>query len=163
MFVCCECCVLSGRGLCDGLITRPEESYRLWRVVAKARYLAVKIQPQLVVTPGKQTNKQTYIQTYYITRLNDLSLNGNNLPPGVWCGLLTLYNSICSAVWLYSYTFPTAVSPCRRYLARSHTLAKDMKCHFCEDEWWYFVPDHFITKHHPFFPCYLQRQEVSPS
>ena len=33
MFVCCECCVLSGRGLCDELITRPEESYRLWRVV----------------------------------------------------------------------------------------------------------------------------------
>jgi len=28
-FVCCECCVLSGRGLCDELITRPEESYRL--------------------------------------------------------------------------------------------------------------------------------------
>jgi len=25
--------VLSGRGLCDGLITRPEESYRLWHVV----------------------------------------------------------------------------------------------------------------------------------
>jgi len=33
MFVYCECRVLSGRGLCDGLITRPEESYRLWRVV----------------------------------------------------------------------------------------------------------------------------------
>jgi len=33
MFVCCECCVLSGKGLCDGLITRPEKSYRLWRVV----------------------------------------------------------------------------------------------------------------------------------
>ena len=29
MFVCCEYCVLSGRGLCDELITRPEESYRL--------------------------------------------------------------------------------------------------------------------------------------
>ena len=66
MFVCCERCVLSGRGLCDGLITRPEESYRLWRVVvcdqetsneeAKARYRAVKIQPQWFVTPGKQTN-----------------------------------------------------------------------------------------------------------
>jgi len=27
MFVCCECCVLSGRGLCDELITRPEASY----------------------------------------------------------------------------------------------------------------------------------------
>jgi hypothetical protein len=25
MFVCCECCVLLGRGLCDELITRPEE------------------------------------------------------------------------------------------------------------------------------------------
>jgi hypothetical protein len=25
--------VLSGRGLFDELITRPEESYRLWRVV----------------------------------------------------------------------------------------------------------------------------------
>jgi hypothetical protein len=26
---CCECCALSGRGLCDGLITRPGEFYRL--------------------------------------------------------------------------------------------------------------------------------------
>jgi hypothetical protein len=33
MFVCCECCVLPGRGLCDGLITRPEKSYRLWCVL----------------------------------------------------------------------------------------------------------------------------------
>ena len=32
-FVCCECCVLSGRGLCDGLVTRPEESYQMWRIV----------------------------------------------------------------------------------------------------------------------------------
>ena len=29
IFVCCECCVLSGRGLCYELITCPEESYRL--------------------------------------------------------------------------------------------------------------------------------------
>jgi hypothetical protein len=65
MSVCCECGVLSSRGLCDGLITRPEESYRLWRVVvcdqetSKTRRLkhAIwlwKIQPQWVVTPGKQ-------------------------------------------------------------------------------------------------------------
>jgi len=33
MDVCSDCCGLSGRGLCDGLITRPEESYRLWCVV----------------------------------------------------------------------------------------------------------------------------------
>jgi hypothetical protein len=29
MSVSCECCVLSGRGLCDGLVPRPEESYRV--------------------------------------------------------------------------------------------------------------------------------------
>jgi hypothetical protein len=73
MFVCCECCVL-GRGLCDGLITRPEESYRQWSVVvcgqenleneeAKARYGVVKIQPQWVVTPGKQTTQAVSQQT----------------------------------------------------------------------------------------------------
>jgi hypothetical protein len=27
IFVCVAFCVLSGRGLCDGLFTRPEESY----------------------------------------------------------------------------------------------------------------------------------------
>jgi len=33
MSVCFECCVLSGRGFCEGLITRPEKSYRLLCVV----------------------------------------------------------------------------------------------------------------------------------
>ena len=33
MSVCCECYVSSGRGLCEALITRPEESYRLCCVV----------------------------------------------------------------------------------------------------------------------------------
>ena len=32
IFVCCECCVLSGRGLCVGQIPHPEESYRVWCV-----------------------------------------------------------------------------------------------------------------------------------
>ena len=30
--VSCECCVLSGRGLCVRLTTRPEQSYRVWCV-----------------------------------------------------------------------------------------------------------------------------------
>ena len=34
MFVCCECFVLLDRGLCDGLITRPEESYVCLSVVS---------------------------------------------------------------------------------------------------------------------------------
>ena len=33
MFVSCECCVLSGRGLRDEPGPRPKESYRLWRVI----------------------------------------------------------------------------------------------------------------------------------
>ena len=67
MSVCCECCVLSGRGLCDGLITRPEKSYRLWHVVvcdqetSKMRSLKPatglwKIQPQSCNV--RKTNKQ---------------------------------------------------------------------------------------------------------
>jgi hypothetical protein len=65
MFVCCECCVLSGRDLCDGLITRPGESYRLWCVVecdqetSYARRLQPdrglqNTKPQWVVAPVKK-------------------------------------------------------------------------------------------------------------
>jgi hypothetical protein len=69
MFVCCECCVLPGRGLCDGLITRLEESYRLWCVVvcdqetseneeAKARYRAVE-NTTIMGCNDRKTNRQT--------------------------------------------------------------------------------------------------------
>jgi hypothetical protein len=33
MSVCCKCCTLSGRGLCDELIPRSEKSYQLCCVV----------------------------------------------------------------------------------------------------------------------------------
>ena len=32
MSVSFKCCVMSGRGLCDGPITCPEQSYRVWCV-----------------------------------------------------------------------------------------------------------------------------------
>ena len=32
---CCECCVLSGRVPRNELITRPEESYRMWCVIVR--------------------------------------------------------------------------------------------------------------------------------
>ena len=35
VFVSCECCLLSGRGLCDRLITHPEESCQMWHVNVK--------------------------------------------------------------------------------------------------------------------------------
>jgi hypothetical protein len=111
MFVCCECCVVSGRGLCDGLITRPEESYRLWRVVvcdqetsknenAKARYRAVKIQPQWVVTVGKQ---HIYI---YVYRGADKSLS----LPTSRCILFDCEN-ISFDVSLVSYIYSTNIPP----------------------------------------------------
>ena len=61
MFVCCEYCVLSVRGLYDELITRPEESYRLCCVVV----CGVKTQewggydPRWVAAP-QQKKKKTY-------------------------------------------------------------------------------------------------------
>ena len=45
MAVCCECCVLLGRGLCDRLITRPEESYWVWRVVVCDRESSIMGRP----------------------------------------------------------------------------------------------------------------------
>jgi hypothetical protein len=67
MFVCCECRVLSGRGLCNGLITRPEESYRLWCVVcdqetskyeeAKASFRAVESTTTMGCNARKTNNK----------------------------------------------------------------------------------------------------------
>jgi hypothetical protein len=102
MFVCCECCVLSSRGLCDGLITLPEESYRLWRVVcdqetseheeAKARYRAVKIRPQWVVTPGKQTTTTHIYQSLHVSSDYGLIIRRNN------CVFATL--GTCYSVWM---------------------------------------------------------------
>jgi hypothetical protein len=57
------CCVLSGRGLCDELITRPEETYRLWRVVVRDQettcYEEAIARAGLQSQRNKQTNKQT--------------------------------------------------------------------------------------------------------
>jgi hypothetical protein len=54
MFVCCVCCVLSGRGLCDELITRPEESYRLWRVVCDHEKL---VEEEAIARAGLQSQR----------------------------------------------------------------------------------------------------------
>ena len=63
MCVCCECCVLSGRGLCDELITRPEESYRLCRIVVCDREVSTMRRPWPTEGGGRvapKTNKQIY-------------------------------------------------------------------------------------------------------
>jgi hypothetical protein len=64
MSVCCECCVLSGRGLCDELITHPEDSYRLWCVVVCD--LETSRMRKQITRDGSQrhskTNKITFIK-----------------------------------------------------------------------------------------------------
>jgi hypothetical protein len=51
-----ECCVFSGTGLCDGLITRPEQSYLVLCVIAKPRQWG-NLGPQGAVEPreGKKS------------------------------------------------------------------------------------------------------------
>jgi len=62
MSVCCECCVLSGRGLCDEPITRPEDSCRLCRVVLCDLETSWMRRPWPTggggLSPQKQTNKR---------------------------------------------------------------------------------------------------------
>ena len=61
MDVCCVCCVLLGRGLYDGLTTRPEESYRLWRVVVydQETSYARRLQPRQRAAKYKPTMRCT--------------------------------------------------------------------------------------------------------
>jgi hypothetical protein len=58
--------VLSGRSLCDGLIPRPEESYRLWCVFecdqVKNKYLDTYCE---WVEEVRTTNKQVYFSFVY--------------------------------------------------------------------------------------------------
>jgi hypothetical protein len=57
MCVSCQCCLLSGRGLCHGLITHPEESYRLWRVVVRD-----------IETYGPQRHRGEQIKRFILSR-----------------------------------------------------------------------------------------------
>jgi len=88
MGVCFGCCVLSGRGLCDGLITRQEESYRLWRVVvydhetsnneeAKARYRAVENRNTLGCN-ARKTNKQQHILCVDIIKIVTVKMGSSD-------------------------------------------------------------------------------------
>jgi hypothetical protein len=65
----CECCVLSGRGVCDELITRPEESYRLWRIVLLGLESSRRRWPWPALRCGTTEEKNM---------VDDIDNNGNN-------------------------------------------------------------------------------------
>ena len=71
IFVCCECCMLSGRGLCDGLITRPEEFYRLWCVVVCNLETSMRSHTHSVVTELNKLRTVDADLRFYITTVQD--------------------------------------------------------------------------------------------
>jgi hypothetical protein len=59
MSVTCECCVLSRRGLCDGPIPRPEESYRVCVCVC------VSVSVRSMNSQSGQINKEIKKERYW--------------------------------------------------------------------------------------------------
>ena len=76
--ICFECCVLSGTGLCAGLIARPEESYRLWRVVVCDLETSSRSTPMNPFGPRshkkKRRTKNSEYPTSYKLRIRKLQL-----------------------------------------------------------------------------------------
>ena len=105
IFVCCECFILSGRGLCDGLITRPEESYRLWCVVvcdqetSKTRRLKPATGLWKYNQNGCNARKTNFL--HYVTRLTNKFCTA--LQNGNGCTVTFLSNKIC----VFSQTWQT--------------------------------------------------------
>jgi hypothetical protein len=70
MSVSCECCVLSGRGLCVGLITRPWESYRVWYVLTACNRETSAIRrprPTTAVEPLGKIKKKMLRTAFYFS------------------------------------------------------------------------------------------------
>ena len=89
IFVCCECCVLSGRGLCDELITRPEESYRLWCVIVcdlETSWMR-RPWPTLGHSATKKKVYTIYTHIYYKVSIKNHVLFGRF--KGLWRAVLT--------------------------------------------------------------------------
>jgi hypothetical protein len=78
MDVCCVCSVLSGRGLCDEMIARPEESYRPWRVVVcdqePSCYKEAIARAGLQIQRNKQTNLLLTSVLYVFVFLCDINV-----------------------------------------------------------------------------------------
>jgi hypothetical protein len=104
MFVSCECCVLSVRGLCDWPITRPEESYRLWCVwVWSRKHDKRKPRPTKAVEPLKKS----------LSRLI-LACNCHiPLPENALCDRVLGIDNPCLPYWYHSIVTPGFVDPYR--------------------------------------------------
>jgi hypothetical protein len=91
MSVSCECCVLSGRGLCDRPITRQEGSYQAWCVWVWSRDLIE--EPIRSVEPWKKKSLWNEGQAY-----------GMFMPEGSWIMVSVCDGTVCATV-LAGFTF----------------------------------------------------------
>ena len=95
MSVYCGCSVLKGRGLCDELITLPEESYRLWRVVLCDLGNSWKRRPWHTggcCAKNKQTNK-------HIVRLINMLCRCKCMLPVIYLGSYFVIARIDRSCW----------------------------------------------------------------
>jgi len=88
MSVCCECRVLAGRGLCDELITRPEESYRLCCVVVGDLETSRRRRPWPVL--GRSTTGGgDYVNRGVMEYVNEVVWSHKMVHNGITCRLKT--------------------------------------------------------------------------
>ena len=98
----CLLWVLSGRGLCDELITRPEESYRLWWVVAcdlETSWMRRHCPTGGCRTKNKQTLVSAPVHHVYSSACQIRDLQGRHTNIAVtWC-----QNTKCSGFRYFFY------------------------------------------------------------
>jgi hypothetical protein len=95
MFFCCECCVLSGRGLCDKLITRPEESYRLWPVVICDHKTSRARRPWPAIGPQSHANNNNIRLYFYFYNFRQYLRSK--------LALMNIEVTFCSSVTYFQY------------------------------------------------------------
>ena len=97
IFVCCECRVLSGRGLCDELITGPEESYRLCCIVV------CDLETSRIGAPYIYIYIHIYIYIYiYIYDVRSLRVNKHYIAPRRIKKSFSFFHfgvAVCQASW----------------------------------------------------------------
>ena len=122
IFVFRDCCVLSDTGLCDGLITPPEESYRVWCMwytltlsydgaVANYWYTVViswrfetqgtiqRVYKSFKLAPGRRFRPPPSVCRYGITQ-RTVSCTEQDSNPLSQC--LNVSDSTCTGMWLSS-------------------------------------------------------------
>ena len=106
IFVCCECRVLSSRGLCDGLITRPEESYRLCCDVVCDLETSRMVAPYIYDISHLRV-KSAWASVQSTTGSRGVRISGSNV------GCTMFPGSVKSTRYpLYSPVFPSLPLPC---------------------------------------------------